>query len=566
MLNLIRIKLILLFSGFHALAQQVPVPIAPPNLDLEVFASGYNAPVDIVHAGDERLFIVEQDGTIRIIDTTGTSVSLPFLDINARVGSSASEQGLLGLAFPPDYAIDGRFYVNYTGNDGDTRISRFQVTTDRNVADPGSEEVLLLIDQPFNNHNGGCVRFGPDSLLYIGLGDGGSGGDPGNRSQTPTTQLGKMLRIDVRTTSGYSIPPDNPFVTSPDTLPEIWHMGLRNPWRYHFDRLNGDLWIADVGQNVWEEINLQRASSPGGENWGWRCYEGFAPFNTSGCSPAAAYDQPLFVYDHASGGFSVTGGTVYRGKAQRNLQGHYLLADYVTGRWWTIQQDVCHPDTFFIHPLGVIQPLISTFGESSNGELFCANLASGQIYRVVEACSPAAADLSLTDETDGGDCLFRVALVGNPPGSYAWYGGSPDCPFEEVFLGSDSIAVGEINEIGASHVWLSYVSADGCPALLGPQELDICDGIAAPGFPAPWSVFPQPAQQQVFIRIYPGMHGGTLTVYDDQARVTARQQVPGSAGAQVLPWNSQGWTAGTYTLYWQGNNGTQYATRLVIAR
>jgi len=560
------ILLFLFIWSSTLLAQSSPVPLAPPDIELEVFGSGYNSPVDIANAGDERLFILEQDGTIRIIDTAGVPVSLPFLDINPRVGSSGSEQGLLGLAFPLDYAADGRFYVNYTGNDGDTRISRFSVTADRNVADPLSEEVLLLIDQPFTNHNGGCVRFGPDSLLYIGLGDGGSGGDPGDRSQTPTTLLGKMLRIDVRTASGYTIPPDNPFATNPDTLPEIWHMGLRNPWRYHFDRLTGDLWIGDVGQNEWEEINVQPASSPGGENWGWRCYEGNDPFNTSGCSPESAYDPPLFVYDHITGGFSVTGGTVYRGKTQRNLQGHYLLADYVTGRWWTIQQDVCHPDTLIVHPLGVVQSLISTFGESSNGELFCANLATGQVYRVVEACSEAASALTLQYEVDGGACLYNVSIVGTPPGSYAWYGGFEDCPVEDVFLGSASIAVGEINEIGVSHVWLSYVSESGCPAILGPVSLGICDGISTPGFPASWSIYPQPAQEQLFTRLLPGNEGGTMTVFDAQGRIAAWQPVAGAGTEQVLAWQTQNWSAGIYTVLWQGADGSRYAQPAVITR
>ncbi|MBI1191969.1 MAG: cadherin [Bacteroidetes bacterium] len=562
------IFIICFFWSLSLIGQTSPVPLAAPNITLEVFGSGYNSPVDIVHAGDERLFIVEQDGTIRIIDTTGVPVSVPFLDINARVGSSGSEQGLLGLAFPPDYATDGRFYVNYTGNDGDTRISRFSVTADRNVADPSSEQVLLLIDQPFTNHNGGCVRFGPDSLLYIGLGDGGSGGDPGDRSQTPTTLLGKMLRIDVRTTVGYTIPADNPFATNPDTLPEIWHMGLRNPWRYHFDRLTGDLWIADVGQNVWEEINVQPASSQGGENWGWRCYEGNAPFNTSGCSPAGAYNAPVFVYDHASGGFSVTGGTVYRGKAQRNLQGHYVLADYVTGRWWTLQRDVCRPDTLIVHPLGVVQSLISTFGESANGELFCANLASGQIYRVVEACSEAAAGYALDFSLFGG-CQYRVSIEGNPSGTYTWYAGDFTCPFEEeaAIVSTDSVAIGNINEFPYAAIWLSFASDEGCPALLGPLLFGIiCDGISTPGFPSSWSVYPQPAKEQLFTRMQPGNEGGTMTIYDLQGRATASQRVAGSGYGQIISWNTANWSPGTYTMLWQGADGSRFAQKLIVAQ
>jgi len=262
-----------------------------PQIGLEEFASGFTRPVDIAHADDSRLFVVEQAGYIYVVDELGTVSPAPFLDINTLVRSSGNEQGLLGLVFHPNYATNGFFYVNYTRNDGDTRISRFNVSrTDPNNAVPTSEMVLLTISQLFGNHNGGDLNFGPDGYLYIGLGDGGSGGDPQNNAQDSSTYLGKMLRIDVDGGSPYAIPSGNPFVSYSSTLDEIWAFGLRNPWRFSFDRLTGDLWIADVGQNVLEEINFQPANSGGGENYGWRCYEGNSLFNGSDCEPMADYD------------------------------------------------------------------------------------------------------------------------------------------------------------------------------------------------------------------------------------------------------------------------------------
>ncbi|HRW76953.1 MAG TPA: PQQ-dependent sugar dehydrogenase, partial [Saprospiraceae bacterium] len=308
---------------------------------LEPVANGFSLPVDIKHAGDDRLYIVEKGGRIRISDLQGNVLATPFLDIDPIVNSGANERGLLGLAFHPDYASNGHFFVNYTGNDGDTRISRFtRSTADPDQADPMSELVLLVVDQPFSNHNAGDLAFGPDGYLYVGLGDGGSGGDPGNRSQNPKEFLGKMLRLDVDGGTPYAIPTDNPFAGSAETLPEIWSLGLRNPWRISFDRMTGDLWIGDVGQDQWEEVDMEPAGSPGGLNYGWRCYEGFVPFNTSGCGPANSYVPPVHVYQNTNAiGCSITGGYVYRGSKHPTLYGKYIYTDYCTGIFWSLEPD-----------------------------------------------------------------------------------------------------------------------------------------------------------------------------------------------------------------------------------
>lgn len=380
---------------------------AQPALTLEPFASGLSTPVDIAHAGDERIFIVEKAGRIRIVSPDGSVRNTPFLDIDARVNSSASERGLLGLAFHPDYASNGYFFVNYTNNSGDTRISRFsRDAADPNWADPNSEKILLTVDQPVANHNGGDLAFGPDGYLYIGLGDGGGAGDPNNFSQTTSSLLGKMLRIDVNTTDAtpYAIPGSNPFVNNPNVRDETWNTGLRNPWRFSFDRETGDLWIADVGQNQWEEINLQAAGGAGGENYGWRCYEGAATYNSSGCGPAGQYTAPVHVYDHRSGNCSITGGFVYRGSRHPDLQGHYVYADYCSGMISSLAPDGAggwkNTNLLDWNDFQIV-----SFGEDAEGELLMAAIGQGAIYRV---------RTMVTDVNDRALSFAEVTISPNP--------------------------------------------------------------------------------------------------------------------------------------------------------
>lgn len=394
-----------------------PVLLTAQDVILVEYASGFVRPVDIVHAGDDRLFVVERNGRIKIIDGNGDVLSTLFLDISSQVTSSNSnqdERGLLGLAFHPDYIFNGFFYVNYINNSGDTRISRFTVDTDNpNVADPNSEVILMTIDQPFGNHNGGGLKFGPDGYLYIGLGDGGSFDDPGNRSQNPQTLLGKMLRIDVNSGNPYAIPPDNPFVNDNSTLDEIWALGLRNPWRYSFDRMTGDLWMGDVGQGQWEEIDFEPAGSSGGLNYGWRCYEGDQAYITGGCDDASAYTLPAHDYNH--NGFthcSVTGGFVYWGCEFPDLQGHYIYADYCSGRFWSLTPDGTGGWTN--QEVGSYPGYdISTFGEGVDGELYTARLGQGRIYKITT-------DMEFTVEIVAGSGLNTLEA---PAGfeSYQWY-------------------------------------------------------------------------------------------------------------------------------------------------
>ncbi|MCW8981675.1 MAG: PQQ-dependent sugar dehydrogenase [Altibacter sp.] len=304
------------------------------------FVENLNSPVDLQHAGDDRLFVVEQGGVIKILDLNGNVNPTPFLDISGLV-SGGSEQGLLGLAFHPDYANNGFFFVNYTKINGDTRIARFSVDPgDPDIALLGSELMILEYSQPFSNHNGGGIAFGPDGYLYIASGDGGSGGDPGNRAQNTTILLGKLLRIDVDNPSGgnnYGIPADNPFAGSITNAQEIWAYGLRNPWRFSFDSLTGDIWIGDVGQGDVEEID-KAGPTEAGLNYGWRCYEGSEPFNTSNCPDPSMLTFPVAEYSSStgSGNCSVTGGYVYRGDIYNGSYGLYLAADVCSGRVFTV--------------------------------------------------------------------------------------------------------------------------------------------------------------------------------------------------------------------------------------
>ncbi len=362
---------------------------AQPDVEVIQLVNGLSRPVEIKHAGDERLFVLEQEGTIRIIDENGSLLTAPFLDIESlvtNIGGIGDERGLLGLAFHPDYSNNGFFYVYYTNLSSNTVIARYSVDpSNANNALENSASIILTINQPFTNHNGGNMHFGADGYLYIASGDGGSGGDPGNRAQTLTNLLGKILRIDVDGGSPYAIPTDNPFPNAgnPSALPEIWAYGLRNPWKMSFDRTTNDLWIGDVGQGEFEEIN-RAGLSEAGLNYGWRCYEASDPFNTNGCPADNTLTFPVGEYSHFTGAFkcSVTGGYRYRGSAFPNFNGLYFFADYCSGEigyledngtgWDLTLETVSSGDSW------------SSFGEDVNGELYLADLNSGVIYSVVD--------------------------------------------------------------------------------------------------------------------------------------------------------------------------------------
>jgi len=335
-------------------------------------------PTHITHAGDgsKRLFITEQEGRIMVV-RDGVLLKEPFLDIRERV-SCCGERGLLSVAFPSGYRDKRTFYVNYTNRSGDTVVARYRAASDPDRANAASEEVLLTVKQPFANHNGGQLAFGPDGYLYIGMGDGGAANDPYGNGQNRRTLLGKLLRIDVESKEKpYGVPPSNPFVKKPGARPEIWATGLRNPWRFSFDRKTGDVFIADVGQNKFEEVNFQPTASKGGENYGWNVMEGLHCLRSRTCDSKGLV-PPVAEYDHDTG-CSVTGGMVYRGTAISGLDGTYLYGDFCSGRIWGMRMSGKHRVS---NKLLDTKLSISTFGEGEAGEVYVSDYDKGDIFQI----------------------------------------------------------------------------------------------------------------------------------------------------------------------------------------
>ena len=360
-----------------------PMSSRPPALDLdtveidlEPLVDGLAAPLLLTHAGDGsgRSFIVEQRGTVRIVEN-GETAEEPFLDISDKT-EGGGEQGLLGLAFHPAFDRNGRFFVNYTDLAGDTIVASYR--TDGTSADPGSEQVLLKIEQPYPNHNGGHLAFGPDGYLYIATGDGGSGGDPEDNGQDRNALLGKLLRIDVDADDGYAIPPDNPFADGNQGAAEVWAYGLRNPWRFSFDEDSETLWVGDVGQGELEEINRVPAGEAG-LNFGWNEMEGSRCYEGDDCDTSGKV-LPITEYGHDLG-CSVTGGFVYRGAEFPGLNGAYFFADYCSGNIWAVDAAADGP----LEPtlLFSSERALSSFGLDEDGELYVTDIGAGEVLRVV---------------------------------------------------------------------------------------------------------------------------------------------------------------------------------------
>ncbi len=459
-------------------------------------AAGLNRPVEVTAApGDtDRLFIVEQRGVIKILDlNTGLVLPTPFVDIDARVNNGYTgngERGLLSMTFHPNYFVagdpnEGHFFVHYNSNSGATVIERMKVTANANVADPNSALQILTFSQPFSNHNGGQIVFGPcDGYLYLAFGDGGLGNDPGNRSQNLNLFYGKLLRLDVDNSAAgdpYDIPPDNPFVGI-DGRDEIWAYGLRNPWRVSFDRLNGDIFIGDVGQNAREEIDYQPASSSGGENYGWRCMEANRCTGLSGCTCFDdALTDPIHEFFIGADGRSITGGYVYRGCAMPSFQGQYFFGDFVSGRIWTFKQvngvateltrrdgDINPPDA------GGIVNQIASFGEDAQGELYVVDRGgstTGQVFRIVpeSALPPPAGDPPVIVHAGENGALFSGYI---DPRAESTNGVDLDMGLTEITVDfSKQIVTGECTLVDASAFALA-VTGGSSPSI---ESIETCD-------------------------------------------------------------------------------------------
>lgn len=385
-----RFPLIAIIVGVLVAPTTVTAAVVPSriHLGLDPVANGLSSPLLVTHAGDGsgRLFVVEQRGRVRILKG-GDLLATPFIDLSRSV-SDGGEQGLLGLAFHPGYASNGKLYLSYTDLNGTSVIREYRVSSNADRVNGSSGRTLLRVKQPYANHNGGHMAFGPDGLLYIGLGDGGSGGDPGNRAQSRNTLLGKILRIDVDRRTGslqYGIPSTNPYVGR-SGLDQIWALGLRNPWRFSFDRATGDLWIGDVGQGRWEEVDRAAATrgrnAGRGLNFGWRVMEGAHCFRpATGCSRTGK-TLPLTEYSHGGGRCSITGGHVYRGEAYPDLVGAYVFADYCSGEIWYVDRGAARG----VAPRRALDTgsRITSFGEDEAGELYLTD-AEGTVYRVTDS-------------------------------------------------------------------------------------------------------------------------------------------------------------------------------------
>ena len=389
---------------------QEPPPVTATGLRLVEVASGLDQPLYVTApTGDPRLFVVEQTGKIRII-SGGAMLPTPFIDLSSRI-SAGGERGLLSMAFHPNFAQNGWFYVDYTDTHGDTRVERYQASPGANAADPASGQLVLTVAQPYANHNGGLVTFGPDGYLYVALGDGGSGGDPQGNGQNAAVLLGKILRIDVNGAAPYAIPPTNPFVGQTGKRPEIWITGVRNPWRLSFDREAGLLYLADVGQNQWEEVNVTPAGT-GGLNFGWKLMQGTHCYDSSGCSQQGL-TLPVLEYSHADG-CSITGGYVYRGSQLPALRGHYFYADYCNG-WirsfrWDGSQAVDRKE-WDVGSIGNV----TSFGEDAARELYVTS-ANGRVYRFAPAQQASRRDTETQRETAVKAAAADDARVGGAPG------------------------------------------------------------------------------------------------------------------------------------------------------
>ena len=518
----------------------------PVELELVPWSQTLAAAVDITHCGDERLFVVRQWGAITIVQDSMVNLSPPFLDLTLQTLYSG-ERGVLGLAFDPDYANNGWFYVNYvtgTGN-GTTRISRFsRNATNPNLADLSSEVVLLSVPQPDPIHKGGGLVFGPDGYLYCSLGDGGGPNDPNGYGQTTNDLFGAVLRIKPEADGTYSIPPDNPFVNSPNgERPEIYAYGLRNPFRIAIDQANGDLWIGDVGQELWEEIDRVAGGDTSGVNFGWSCLEGFADFDVSDCVGEPTYTDPVTVQAHSINGgnfCAAIAGEVYHGALYPRMQGRFFYTDYCTGGVRTLTPD---GNGGYVDQLGVAVPFpgMSSIGAGADGELYLTNVSQGRVYKIKDKC-PMDAPVILPDGNN---------LMSSEAASYEWF--LDGMPFPE---GSTQT----IFAWATGNYSVRVTFANGCVKQSEPY-FHLSTSLHDPAQSA-LLVFPQPASSLVWMEVQEGV--AAVRVLDASGRMVLLERLEGSASRCALDVSAM--PAGPYVLEFRDRQGTiQQRGRLAVA-
>lgn len=535
-------KAILILSSLLPLVMTAQAP--PPGIALHNWATGLARPVWIANAGDSRLFIVQQGGIVKILTDSMQVSPTPFLNISSEVNSSGNEQGLLSIAFDPEYATNGYFYAYYINGagSGTSRISRFHVSADPNVADATSEVILYTRTQPYTNHNGGCLQFGPDGYLYCGFGDGGNQNDPNGNGQNLSNVLASMIRIDVSAhDSSYLIPADNPWVATTDTLPEIWANGLRNPWRYSFDRLTGDMWIGDVGQGAWEEVDFWPAGDNSGPNFGWHCREGFVAtpgVSQSGCGAATSYVSPLAVFNHTSEAWcAIIGGYVYRGPSFPHLYGKYIFTDYCAGDFMALGADNTVDTLLMTTNFGY-----SAFGQDSTGEMYVADVEHGTVKKIVDPCPMDAPTITYNG----------YQLISSAANSYQW--------FLEGFLIPG--ATGQIyapTENGNYSVRANY----GAPCLLMSDTLSIVNVSVPESVLPPPVVYPQPADDQLHVQVIGGPKSKvTVELFDAVGRPVRNMQW--MSGDEILDMQVADLAEGAYVLRATDRNGILLNRKVMV--
>ncbi len=536
-----------LFGPFAVIAQ----PLNKPRLGLHPWATGLVQPVNISSAGDGRLFIAEKSGTVRIITDSMVVLERPFLDITDRVDNAGNEQGMLGMAFDPGYQENGYFYMYYIfgTNAGFSRISRFQVTSDPDSADASSEQVLYTWEQPEWNHNGGTIHFGPDGYLYMAFGDGGGGNDNYENAQDLTDPLGDIIRIDVSAHNDtFLIPPDNPFADQDgsDTLPEIWASGLRNPFRWSFDRATGDVWIGDVGQIDWEEVDFWPAGDNSGPNFGWRCREGFVTnynVDQGPCGDSADYVSPIAAFDHLPGNqgwCSVMGGYVYRGTDWPHLYGQYIFTDYCAGDFITFAAGgMSDVDTLLMTTTAGF----SGFGEDAAGELYVTNIQEGEVSKLVDACPME--DPVILEEDDH--------LIAPEGLSYQWLLGGIAIPdaMDQVYVPNISGNYQVVVDFGAP-----------C-ALISDTVVFITAGVNERRRPV-ITFNPNPAKDEVHMNIASNVAVDRIELVDALGRVVFVRTF--MAGAQRWTLDVSSLPSSTFAVRCLRNGETVAHERLIIAR
>ena len=506
---------------------------AQDTIALEEWGESHDGPIGMVPLPDSNFILIQKQGLVKLLDDDGNHLG-DILDISGHIGDSGGERGLLGVALHPSYPDSPYLYLNHTDELDNTAIVRYALYPDSMQIDTASRKLLLTVEQPYGNHNGGHLAFGPDDYLYIGMGDGGSGGDPENRAQNLNTLLGKILRIDVDSGDPYGIPENNPFVDSTDAMPEIWSYGWRNPWRFSFDRETGDMWVGDVGQGDVEEVSLELRDTVGGLNYGWRCYEGDQEYDTSEDCEGPFVD-PILTRDHTTGDASITGGYRYRGP-DTSLQGHYIFGDFVSGNvYMAVLSELDTPTVDTLMTIGAI-PSLASFAEDDDGSLYALSL-NGQIYKIgmgddlIDCDTLPVPELVIMDnESDSSVLVTDSTYV-----QYVWYYSETSDQID-AFMAIDTTSEHVFYPEEGGNYYVEVVDSNGCPGFSEIVQVVLSNAVSALEF-YDIQVFPNPVTNFLTIRTEEMLPQARIEIINSQGRLIRQMQsqLPGTVSMHNLP-------------------------------